>query len=116
LNNSTKFDSFAVGLPKISGLIRFGVTGIYSGDSIVRRSASLQQTALAKLPVLTLSSELATKLNLANGNEAVVKQSHAQNRYNVTVSEQLASDVVLLAKNHDSINFAGSYDAIEINA
>jgi hypothetical protein len=32
------------------------------------------------------------------------------------VSEQLASDVVLLAKNHDSINFAGSYDAIEINA
>ncbi len=116
LNNSTKFDSFAVGLPKISGLIRFGVTGIYSGDSIVRRSASLQQTALAKLPVLTLSSELATKLNLANGNEAVVKQSHAQNRYDVTVSEQLASDVVLLAKNHDSINFAGSYDAIEINA
>jgi NADH-quinone oxidoreductase subunit G len=116
LNNSTKFDSFAVGLPKISGLIRFGVTGIYSGDSIVRRSVSLQQTALAKLPVLTLSSELATKLNLANGNEAVVKQSHAQNRYNVTVSEQLASDVVLLAKNHDSINFAGSYDAIEINA
>jgi NADH-quinone oxidoreductase subunit G len=116
LNNSTKFDSFTVNLPVVSGLIRFGITGIYSGDSIVRRATSLQQTALAKLPILTISNELAVKLNLANGNEAVVKQSHAQNKYNVAVSEQLANDVVLLAKSHCSINFAGSYDAIEINA
>lgn len=116
LSNSTKFDSFTVDLPIISGLIRFGITGIYSGDSIVRRSASLQQTAWAKLPVLTLSSELANKLNLVDGNEVVVKQSHAQNKYNIAVSEAMASDVVLLAKNHSSINFAGSYDAIEINA
>lgn len=116
LSNNTKFDSFTVDLPIISGLIRFGITGIYSGDSIVRRSASLQQTAWAKLPVLTLSSELANKLNLVDGNEVVVKQSHAQNKYNIAVSEAMASDVVLLAKNHSSINFAGSYDAIEINA
>ena len=116
LDNASKFDSFTVNLPTVSGLIRFGITGIYSGDSIVRRATSLQQTAWAKLPILTISNELASKLNLANGNEAVVKQPHAQNKYNVAVSEQLANDVVLLAKSHCSINFAGSYDAIEINA
>ncbi len=116
LNNNAKFDSFAVSLPTITGLIRFGITGIYSGDSIVRRATSLQQTAWAKLPMLAISNQLASKLNLVDGNEVVVKQSHAQNKYNVAVSETVASDVVLLAKDHSSINFAGSYDAIELNA
>ena len=116
LNNNAKFDSFAVSLPTITGLIRFGITGIYSGDSIVRRATSLQQTAWAKLPMLAISNQLASKLNLIDGNEVVVKQSHAQNKYNVAVSETVASDVVLLAKDHSSINFAGSYDAIELNA
>lgn len=116
LNNNAKFDSFAVSLPTITGLVRFGITGIYSGDSIVRRATSLQQTAWAKLPMLAISNQLASKLNLIDGNEVVVKQSHAQNKYNVAVSETVASDVVLLAKDHSSINFAGSYDAIELNA
>jgi NADH-quinone oxidoreductase subunit G len=116
LNNNAKFDSFAVSLPTITGLIRFGITGIYSGDSIVRRATSLQQTAWAKLPMLAISNQLASKLNLVDGNEVVVKQSHAQNKYNVAVSETVASDVVLLARDHSSINFAGSYDAIELNA
>ena len=116
LNNNAKFDSFAVSLPTITGLVRFGITGIYSGDSIVRRATSLQQTAWAKLPMLAISNQLASKLNLVDGNEVVVKQSHAQNKYNVAVSETVASDVVLLAKDHSSINFAGSYDAIELNA
>ncbi len=116
LNNNAKFDSFAVSLPSITGLVRFGITGIYSGDSIVRRATSLQQTAWAKLPMLAISNQLASKLNLVDGNEVVVKQSHAQNKYNVAVSETVASDVVLLAKDHSSINFAGSYDAIELNA
>ncbi len=116
LNNNAKFDSFAVSLPTITGLVRFGITGIYSGDSIVRRATSLQQTAWAKLPMLAISNQLASKLNLVDGNEVVVKQSHAQNKYNVAVSETVASDVVLLARDHSSINFAGSYDAIELNA
>lgn len=116
LNNSSKFDSFAISLPTITGLVRFGATGIYSGDSIVRRAASLQQTTWAKPPMLTISSQLASKLNLIDGNEVVVKQSHAQNKYNVAVSELIANDIVLLARNHSSINFAGSFDAIEVNA
>lgn len=116
LNNNSKFDSFAISLPTITGLVRFGATGIYSGDSIVRRAASLQQTTWAKLPMLTISSQLASKLNLVDGNEVVVKQSHAQNKYNVAVSELIANDIVLLARNHSSINFAGSFDAIEVNA
>lgn len=116
LNNNSKFDSFAISLPTITGLVRFGATGIYSGDSIVRRAASLQQTTWAKLPMLTISSQLASKLNLVDGNEIVVKQSHAQNKYNVAVSELIANDIVLLARNHSSINFAGSFDAIEVNA
>jgi predicted molibdopterin-dependent oxidoreductase YjgC len=66
--------------------------------------------------MLAISNQLASKLNLVDGNEVVVKQSHAQNKYNVAVSETVASDVVLLAKDHSSINFAGSYDAIELNA
>ncbi|RTL10530.1 MAG: NADH-quinone oxidoreductase subunit G [Neisseriaceae bacterium] len=116
LNNNSKFDSFVISLPTITGLVRFGATGIYSGDSIVRRAASLQQTTWAKLPMLTISSQLASKLNLVDGNEVVVKQSHAQNKYNVAVSELIANDTVLLARNHSSINFAGSFDAIEVNA
>lgn len=116
LNNNSKFDSFVISLPTITGLVRFGATGIYSGDSIVRRAASLQQTTWAKLPMLTISSQLASKLNLVDGNEVVVKQSHAQNKYNVVVSELIANDTVLLARNHSSINFAGSFDAIEVNA
>ena len=66
--------------------------------------------------MLTISSQLASKLNLVDGNEVVVKQSHAQNKYNVAVSELIANDIVLLARNHSSINFAGSFDAIEVNA
>ncbi|MEN9947127.1 MAG: hypothetical protein RLZZ293_1513 [Pseudomonadota bacterium] len=115
LTNNLNCSAIKVTKPNYSNLIRFGITGIYQGDSIVRRASSLQQTNLAKQAVLSISSELAKKLNLVDDKEVIVKQTHAQRKFNLTICDKLAPSVVLLAKNSANVIFAGSYDPIEVN-
>lgn len=116
LSNNATFAEFAVKKPNLSGLVRLGLTGIYSSDSIVRRSASLQQTAWAKLPTLAINTELAKKLAMNDGQEVVAKQSHAQHKFKLSICDDVADGVVLLAYNTSTVGFAGSSDTIEINA
>lgn len=116
LNNNIKFDSLTIDKPQLSGLVRFGIYPIYQGDSIVRRAQSLQQTVLAKLPTLAVNSKLARQLNLQDNVEASVKQTHCHKKFNVSICDDIADGVVLLARNASTVGFAGNFDAIEINA
>ena len=116
LNNQAKIDGLKIVPAQLKGLIRFGITGIYNSDSIIRRSNSLQQTPWAKLPNLALNSKLAKTLGVVDNSEVQVKQAHAQSKFIVSVCDDLADSVVLLAKNSTTLSFAGSFDAIEVNA
>ena len=116
LNNQAKIDGLKIVPAQLKGLIRFGITGIYNSDSIIRRSHSLQQTPWAKLPTLALNSKLAKTLGVVDNSEVQVKQAHAQSKFIVSICDDLADSVVLLAKNSTTLSFAGSFDAIEVNA
>ena len=116
LNNQAKIDGLKIVPAQLKGLIRFGITGIYNSDSIIRRSHSLQQTPWAKLPTLALNSKLAKTLGVVDNSEVQVKQAHAQSKFIVNICDDLADSVVLLAKNSTTLSFAGSFDAIEVNA
>jgi hypothetical protein len=76
----------------------------------------LQQTPWAKLPTLALNAKLAKILGVVDSSEVQVKQAHAQRKFTVSVCDDLADSVVLLAKNSTTLSFAGSFDAIEVNA
>ena len=116
LNNQANIDGLKIVPAQLNGLIRFGITGIYNSDSIIRRSHSLQQTPWAKLPTLALNAKLAKILGVVDSSEVQVKQAHAQRKFTVSVCDDLADSVVLLAKNSTTLSFAGSFDAIEVNA
>lgn len=116
LTNQANIDGLKIVPAQLNGLIRFGITGIYNSDSIIRRSHSLQQTPWAKLPTLALNAKLAKTLGVVANSEVQVKQAHAQRKFTVSVCDDLADSVVLLAKNSTTLSFAGSFDAIEVNA
>ncbi|CAG0878748.1 unnamed protein product [Cyprideis torosa] len=58
------------------GLIRIGGNTLYSTDSIVRRSTSLQKTEDARV-FLSLNPETADKLSLADGDTVIASQGKA---------------------------------------
>lgn len=116
LNNAVKHDKFVVEAAKLNGLVRFGIYPIYQTDSVVRRASSLQQTVLAKLPVLAINAKTAANLNVVDGVEVSVKQTHCQKRFNIAICDDIADGVVLLARDGSTVGFAGNFDAIEINA
>lgn len=116
LSNQVKAESLTIAPAQLNGLVRFAINGIYNSDSIVRRSSSLQQTPWAKLPTLSLNANLAKTLGLSDQAEVTVKQTHAQRKFTLNVCNDLADGVVLLAKNATTVGFAGSFDAIEVNA
>ncbi len=115
LTNNVKVEAFKVEKPDLSGLVRFAITGIYSADSITRRAVSLQQTYWAKLPTMCIAPKLADDLKVAETNEVLVKQTHAQKKFNLATSKELPETVVLLAKNSETVGFAGNFEAIEVS-
>ncbi|MDD3266045.1 MAG: NADH-quinone oxidoreductase subunit NuoG [Burkholderiales bacterium] len=114
LNNNINFDKLSINKPDLSGLIRFGIYPIYQGDSIVRRAESLQSTKLANLPTLAVNGSVAKNNGINCGDEVLVKQPHAQKKFSITVCDEVADNVVLLARNVNTTQFAGNFDAIEI--
>ena len=115
LNNQVKLDEFSVSKADLTGLVRFGISGIYSGDSILRRATSLQQTPWALLPTLTIAPALAAQLGLAANSLVMVKQTHAQKEFSVALCPTLPETVVLLARNSTTIGFAGIFDKIHLH-
>lgn len=116
LKNQIKFENLAISKPNISGLVRFGIYPIYFGDSVVRRAHSLQQTTLAQLPVLAINSKLAKQLACAADTEVSVKQTHSQGKFKLAICDDIADNVVLLARNAATVGFAGGFDAIELSS
>lgn len=116
LTNEVNTEGFKVIKPDLSGLIRFGITGIYNMDSITRRADSLQQTPWAKLPTLAIAPNLAKELNLTIDSEVTVRQQHIKKKFKLAACPTLPETVVFLAKNSATAEFAGIFDAIEINA
>lgn len=116
LNNTIAAKNITISKPQLNGLVRFGIQGIYTSDSITRRAPSLQQTYHGKLPVLSVNSKLASKLGLNDNQHAKVKQDNVNGNFNLGISNDLPETVVLLAANQSTNGFAGRYDTIEINA
>lgn len=106
-------DKLTITKPKLEHLVRFGIQGIYAGDSITRRAVSLQQTSQAKLPDLTVSVNLAAKLNLKSGERLIVEQTNVhQELPAVNICQQLPDTMVLVSANVTAM--AGRFDEIKI--
>ena len=106
--------------PVINGFVRVGLTGIYNADSIVRRATALQETNMAKTPVLMLSVSLANKFGVRENMQMQVRQhsEHMQDSYArdfvVHVCDLLPDTVIGLAVAPNTIGFAGRFANIEI--
>jgi NADH-quinone oxidoreductase subunit G len=100
--------------PKLDKLVRFGVNGIYTADSIVRRSKALQQTLIAKLPTLAINQKLADKIGVKDNNNVTVIQDGKTGIFTVNISADLPDTMVLFATNNATCGFAGRFDNIEI--
>jgi NADH-quinone oxidoreductase subunit G len=115
LTNALKVATLTIAKPEINGLIRVGLPGIYSADSISRRSPSLQATPWAQAPLVQISGPLAAKLGFNAGDSLEVKQAHANKKF-AAATAKLPESVVVLAKTTATVGFAGSFDTIEVNA
>jgi len=107
--------SIKITKPVLNGMVRFGIQGIYNLDSLTRRAASLQQTALAKLPTLSVNQAVISKLGATDGDNVVIEQASHIQRLNLHVSNDLPDTVVLLAANNNTTGFAGRFDEISIS-
>ncbi|RTK94486.1 MAG: NADH-quinone oxidoreductase subunit G [Neisseriaceae bacterium] len=121
LTDISKYLNNSVSSAKIDGInqandefVRFGIYPIYQADSIVRRAKSLQETVLANLPTLAMSGNSAKKIGANDGAEVIVSQTHARKAFKLAICDDIADNVVLLARNNDTVGFAGNFDAISI--
>ena len=73
-------------------------------------------TTLAQLPVLAINSKLAKQLACAADTEVSVKQTHSQGKFKLAICDDIADNVVLLARNAATVGFAGGFDAIELSS
>jgi NADH-quinone oxidoreductase subunit G len=105
-------EKYTVNKPKLDHLVRFGIQGIYFGDSITRRAYSLQQTAYAKLPDIVLNPGLATKLNIKVNDRVKLEQDDIVKEITMpSYEKQLPERMVLLSAN---VALAGRFDEIKI--
>jgi NADH-quinone oxidoreductase subunit G len=103
LNNQT---SATVGeaSAKVNGseasLERLADVPIYSTDSLVRRSTSLQLTADARAPVASLPQALWSRLGLIGGDKVLVSQGEAQATLPAQLDSSLAANTVRVPAGH----------------
>lgn len=114
LNNSLNANVVGEIKQASDDFVRFGIYPIYQVDSIVRRADSLQKTVLANLPVLAMSSNSAKRIGANDGAEVVVSQTHARKKFNLAICNDIADNVVLLARNQETVGFAGNFDSITV--
>jgi len=82
------------------GLERLSDVPIYATDLIVRRAPSLQRTADARLPVVGVPSELASRLGIAEGALVRVGAGDAHVVIRATVDASLATGVLRVPAGH----------------
>jgi NADH-quinone oxidoreductase subunit G len=90
----------AVAPSQAEGLERIADVPIYSTDVLVRRAVSLQRTADAAPPVVTISPALAARLGVASGAEVRVAQGGGSAVLPVRVDSATADNVVRVPAGH----------------
>jgi NADH-quinone oxidoreductase subunit G len=108
----------AVSLPSpIAGLQRLADVPIYSTDSLVRRSTSLQLTRDAQVPVASLPSALWRQLGLGEGAKVRVSQGAASAVLVAREDATLAPNVVRVPAGHaDTATLGAMFGAITVEA
>lgn len=106
----------AVSLPSpIAGLQRLADVPIYSTDSLVRRSTSLQLTRDAQAPVASLPSALWRQLGLGEGAKVRVSQGAASAVLVAREDATLAPNVVRVPAGHaDTATLGAMFGAITV--
>ncbi|MEY8688250.1 MAG: NADH-quinone oxidoreductase subunit NuoG [Leptothrix sp. (in: b-proteobacteria)] len=97
-----------VGSAAPQGLERLADVPIYSADGIVRRAASLQQTADAKAPVVSLPADLWARLGLGEGASVRVSQDKGSVVLAAACDKTLASGTVRVPAGHPTTAALGA--------
>jgi NADH-quinone oxidoreductase subunit G len=98
LDNRATMPSAAAAAP--AGLERIADVPIYSTDATVRRAASLQLTADAQAPVVSLSAQVWAELGLAAGAQVRVSQGDARAVLPARLDASLAPNAVRVPAGH----------------
>ena len=83
-----------------AGLERIADVPIYATDSLVRRAPALQHTADARAPVASVSTDLAQRLGLTEGDAVRIVQGAASAVLAVHVDASLAASAVRVPAGH----------------
>ena len=101
--------------PVAAGLQRLADVPIYSTDALVRRASSLQLSADAKAPVVSLPTALWQQLGLQAGAKVKVSQGAASAVLPAREDASLATNVVRVAAGHaDTATLGAMFGAISV--
>ena len=92
----------------LTGLERVADVPIYATDAIVRRAPSLQQTADARQPVVSLPSEVWSRLGLQPGDKVVVGQGESRATLAVQLDPTLAPTAIRVPTGHSLVETLGA--------
>jgi NADH-quinone oxidoreductase subunit G len=108
LNNFAKLQPQAAAQSTGTGLERIADVPIYFTDAIVRRAESLQETADARPPMARISTALAQKLGVKNGDQVNVTQGQGSVALAASIEKNLPDNVVRVAAAHASTTSLGA--------
>jgi len=101
--------------PAAAGLERIADVPIYATDSLVRRATSLQLTADARAPIVSLPQALWVQLGLNAGDKVRVSQGSAQAVLPVQLDATLADTAVRVPAGHaDTASLGAMFGAISV--
>ena len=109
LGNATHAVAVNSVMPAVpAGLERIADVPIYATDSLVRRAPALQHTADARAPVASVSTDLAQRLGLTEGDAVRIVQGAASAVLAVQVDASLAASAVRVPAGHPATASLGA--------
>ncbi|PIT54618.1 NADH-quinone oxidoreductase subunit G [Snodgrassella alvi] len=112
LNN--RIQPVATSNPDIS-LVRVGGVSLYATDGIVRRSAPLQNTVHAAVPIARIHSATLNALGLADGDAALAKQGNSTVAVTVAADDTLPENVLLLPLHQSNWQLGALLTTVELS-
>ncbi|NUE67650.1 NADH-quinone oxidoreductase subunit NuoG [Snodgrassella sp. ESL0253] len=100
--------------PDIS-LVRVGGVSLYATDGIVRRSAPLQNTVHAAVPIARIHSATLNALGLADGDTAQAKQGNSTVAVTVAADDTLPENVLLLPLHQSNWQLGALLTTVELS-
>lgn len=100
--------------PAIS-LVRVGGVSLYATDGMVRRSAPLQNTVHAAVPMARAHSHTLSALGLTNGDTAWAKQNNDAVAVSVAVDDTLPENVLLLPLHQSNWQLGALLTTVELS-